>query len=159
MWEATLLHTFFAHASELEDNRITAWGDPVGGASSDITVIPPHFSLVEKLRFSGKSLLEALALGLEVHSRTTLFSAEHGGLMFVPGVAAAKAMGLGVKEITRALGLAASNFPLSHLNFSTDAHYFESALKSLQAIIAAEMAKEGMSGNSKMIMRIFPICW
>jgi 2-methylcitrate dehydratase PrpD len=32
-------------------------------------------------------------------------------------------------------------------NFGTDAHYFESALQSLQGIVAAEMAKEGMNSN------------
>lgn len=156
LWEATLLHAFFAHASELEDNRITAWGKVSGGSSWDITVIPLVFSIGEKLRLSGKSMLETLAVGLEVHSRTCLFSAEHLGLVFIPGaagpaVAAAKAMGLGLAETTQALGLATSNVPLSHLNFGTDAHYFESALSSLQGIMAAEMAKEKMTGNPRMI--------
>jgi 2-methylcitrate dehydratase PrpD len=156
LWESIFLHAFFAHASELEDNRITAWGDPAGGSSWDITVIPLLFSLAEKLRLSGKSLIEAMAIGLEVHARTSLFSAEHLGVIMIPGaagpaVAAAKAMGLGVNQTKQALGLATSNIPLSHLNFGTDAHYYESAMHSLQGIMAAEMAKEDMTGSHNMI--------
>jgi len=156
LWEATFLYAFFAHAAELEDNRITAFGVPSGGSSWDITVIPVVFSLAEKLRLSGKALVEALVVGLEVHARTCLFSAGHLGLDFIlgavgPAVAAARALGLGVKETTSALGLAMSNVPLLHLNFGTDAHFFESSLHSLQGIIAAEMAKEGMTGNPAMI--------
>ncbi len=156
LWEATFLHAFFAHAAELEDNRITAWGAVSDGSSWDITVIPVLFSLGEKLRLSGKTLMETLAVGLEVHARTCLFSAEHLGLVFIPGaagpaVAAAKALGLGVKEMTSALALATPNVPTTHLNFATDAHYFESSLHSLQGIMAAEMAKEGMTGNPDMI--------
>ena len=37
--------------------------------------------------------------------------------------------------------------PLAYVSFGTDAHYFESALHSLHALIAAELAKEGLVGN------------
>jgi 2-methylcitrate dehydratase PrpD len=156
LWESVFLHAFFAHASELEDNRITAWGDSAGGSSWDITVIPLLFSLAEKLRLSGKSLIEALAIGLEVHGRTSLFSAEDLGVIMIPGaagpaVAAARAMGLGTERTKQALGLATSNIPTSHHNFATDAHYYESAMHSLQGIMAAEMAREDMTGNPDLI--------
>ena len=156
LWESVFLHAFFAHASELEDNRITAWGDSAGGSSWDITVIPLLFPLAEKMRLSGKSLLEALAVGLEVHARTTLFSAEHLGVIMIPGaagpaVAGAKAMGLTYEQTLQALGMATSNIPLSHQNFGTDAHYYESAMHSLQGIMAAEMARENMTGSPKLI--------
>lgn len=146
LWEAVFLNSFFAHASELEDDR---FGE---GASWDITVIPVLISLAEELRLSGKALLEALVVGLEVHARTCLFSVEPLGLVMVPGavgpaVGAARALGLTIEEAVSAVGLAMSGVPLSMVNFGTDAHYFESALQSLQGIIAAEMAKRGMTSN------------
>ena len=146
LWESVFLNAFFAHASELEDD---AFG---GSVSWDITVIPLLFPLAQQQRLSGKALLEALAIGLEVHVRTCMFRSERLGLMLIPGAVgpaagAAKALGLGTKETTSAIGLSMSNVPLSVTNFGTDAHYFESALQSLQGMIAAEMAKEGMSSN------------
>ncbi len=146
LWEAVFLHAFFAHASELEDDRFN------GGVSWDITVIPLLFPLAEKLRLSGKKLMEALVVGLEVHTRSCLFSAEHLGMVLVPGavgpaVGAGRALGLGVREMAQALGLGMSGVPLSIQSFGTDAHYLESALHSLQGMMAADMAKFGMTGN------------
>ncbi len=146
LWPAVLLNAYFAHASELEDDRFN------GGISWDITVIPLLFPLAEKLSLSGKSLLESLALGLEVTVRTCLWGAKHLGLGQIPGavgpaVAASKVLGLGVEEATGALGLALSSVPLAVTNYGTDAHYFESALMSLQGMIAAQMAEVGLAGN------------
>lgn len=146
LWQAVLLHTFFAHASELEDDRFN------GGISYDITVIPLLFPLAEKLSLSGKSLLESLALGLELTVRTVLFDTKYLGLGQIPGVvgptlAAAKTLGLGAKETAAAIGLALPSVPSTVLNFGTDGHYFETALMSLQAVIAAEMGKVGLAGN------------
>jgi len=152
LWEAILLNAYFAHASELEDDRI----DDNGAVSWDITVIPLLLSLAEKLGLSGKALMEALVVGLEVHTRTCLFSAIHLGLYVIPGavgpaVGAAKALGLGFKETAAAMGLAMSTVPLWIQNFGTDGHYFESALMSLQGMMAAEMAKLGLRGNPDIV--------
>lgn len=159
LWEGTFLNAFLAHASELEDDRWRGGGVSSEkddrlfyGSSWDITVIPLLLSLAQKLRLSGRALVEALVVGLEAHVRTTLFSANHLGVGFVsgaagPAMAGARALGLGVKETASALGLATSGVPLSFHNFSTSGHFFESALQSLQGIMAAEMAKEGMTGN------------
>lgn len=149
LWEAVFLHAYFAHASELEDDRFN------GGISWDITVIPLLFPLSEKLNLSGKVFMESLVLGLEVTARTCLFSAKHLGLGQVPGaigpaIAAARTLGLGVQQTAGAIGLATSGVPLSVHNYGTDAHYFESALLSLQGMMAAEMAKTGLAGNPDM---------
>lgn len=159
LWEATFLNAFLAHAAELEDARIAEREEPPGGAWWDITVIPLLLSLGQELKLSGKSLIEALVIGLEVHARSCLFSPGHLGLFAFPGavgpaVAAGRALGLGVKEMASALGLATSNAPVSYINFGTDAHYFESSLHSLQGIMAAEMAKEGMIGNPTLITHL-----
>jgi 2-methylcitrate dehydratase PrpD len=148
LWEASFLNAYYAHASELEDDRIYA-GD---GPSWDITVIPILLSFAERLMLSGKALVEAMAVGLEVHVRTCLSNSEHLKQVLIPGavgpaVGAAKVLGLGFKETAGAFGLALSGVPLSYINLRTDAHFFESALQSLQGIMAAEMAQVGLFGN------------
>ncbi|MFH0843895.1 MAG: MmgE/PrpD family protein [Pseudomonadota bacterium] len=149
LWEAGFLQAFFAHASELEDDR---FDEHEYGVSWDITVIPPVFAVADKLNLSGKALLEALAVGLEVHTRSCTFHAQNLGLMVMPGavgpaIGVAKALGLGAKEMAGALGLGLSGVPLSVLSFGSEAHFFESALMSLQGLMAAEMAKAGLKGN------------
>ena len=146
LWESVFLHSYLAHASELEDDRNN------GGTSWDITVIPLLLSLGEKLQLSGKAFTEALVAGLEVHTRTCLFGAEHMGLSLVPGaigpaVAAAKAMGLNREQTTAAMGLGMSCAPLAFSNYGTDAHFLESSLQALHGLMAAEMAKQGLTGN------------
>ena len=151
LWEAVFLNAFFAHASELEDDRIGG-----GGVSWDITVIPLLFPLAEKLKLSGKILLEALVIGLEVHTRTCLFFNENIGIDVIPGalgpaVGGARALGLSAHKITQAMGLAMSGVPLTFLNWGTDGHCFESSMHSLQGILAAEMAQEDMSSNPDIV--------
>jgi len=148
LWEGVFLHAYFAHASELEDDRFNEGM----GITWDITVIPLLFPLAEKLNLSGKAFLEALITGLELTVRTGMFSAKHLGLGELPGaigpaVTAARVLGLNVPETTGAIGLAMSAVPLAVVNYGTDGHYFESALMSLQAIMAAQMAKRGLAGN------------
>ena len=145
-WDAVFLNAYLAHASELEDDSF------VGGVSWDITVIPLLLPLAEHLRMSGKNLIEALAVGLETHTRTCSFPTERFGVVVFPGAvgpaaAGAKAFGLDLGKTVSALGLAMSGAGISLLNLGTDAHFLESALQSLQGIMAAEMAKEGMTSN------------
>jgi len=149
LWEAVFLGAYFAHASELEDDRFE------GGVSWDITVVPLLFPLAEKLRLSGKVFMESLVVGLEIHTRSCLFSAQHLGQFVIPGavgpaVGAAKALGLTTEQTAAAVGLALSGVPLSTVNLGTDAHFFESALMSLQGVIAAEMARGGLKGNPEI---------
>lgn len=151
LWSAVLTHTMFAHASELEDDRFGSRG----GTSWDITVLPVTLGLAEKNRLSGKKLLEASIVGLEIHCRTCAFPTEHLGFQLVPGAfgpaaGAAKALGLDEIQTRFALGLAMSSAPLSFLNFGTDAHYFESSIHSLHGLMAVELAVAGMDGNPEI---------
>lgn len=149
LWDSVFLHAYLGHASELEDDRNN------GGTSWDITVIPLLLSLGEKLKLSGKAFTEALVVGLEAHTRTCLFGAEHMGLSLVPGavgpaMAAARAMGLNREQTTSAIGIAMSSVPLAFSNYGTDAHFLESSLQALHGMIAAEMAQKGLSGNADL---------
>ena len=73
LWESVFLNSFFSHAHELEDLRF------IEGPSWDITVVPLLLSLAETKGLSGKTLTEALVVGLEAHARTCMFSAHHLG--------------------------------------------------------------------------------
>ncbi|MFA4837753.1 MAG: MmgE/PrpD family protein, partial [Dehalococcoidia bacterium] len=149
LWEAVFLNAFFAHASELEDDSIM----PTGGTGWDITVIPLLFSLAEEEKLSGQALMEAIIVGLEVHHRTCMFPAEHVGIGIVtpavgPAVAAAKARGLSVKETANAIGLSTSGVNLWMSNLGTDAHFLESSMQAIHGMIAADLARMGLTGNS-----------
>jgi 2-methylcitrate dehydratase PrpD len=153
LWEAVLINAYYAHASELEDDRISLIKN--GGTTWDITVIPLLFSLAENLSLPGKPLLESLALGLEIGVRAGLWGGKHLGLGQICGAigataAASRALGLGVRETKGALGLAISSVPLAVVSYGTDGHYFESAMVPLQAMIATQMAKVGLMGNPDM---------
>lgn len=154
LWNAVLNNGIFAHGAELEDDsfrRGTAW---------DITTFPIYFPLSEKLGLSGKELTEICAVGLEVHSRTTLFYPQgYLGITVIPGAmgpaaGAARALKLNEQQTLSAMGLALSGVPVSYISFGTDAHYFETSLHGLQALIAAELAKEGLVGNPDIVTYI-----
>ncbi|MBI3044488.1 MAG: MmgE/PrpD family protein [Betaproteobacteria bacterium] len=152
LWNAVLNHAFFAHASELEDDRFGGLG-----TCWDITVLPVTFTFAEKLKLSGRELVELSAIGLEVHARTCLFYPQgYMGMTVIPGAmgpaaAAARALKLGVPETVAALGLSMSSPPIAYASFGTDSHYFESAMQSLQGLIAAELAQQGASGNPDIV--------
>ena len=151
LWNAVLNNGIFAHAAELEDDSF------LRGTSWDITTFPIYFPLAEKLKLSGKELVEVCVVGLEVHSRTTLFFPQgYLGLTVVPGAmgpsaGVAKALRLNEQETMAAMGLALSGVPVAYVSFGTDAHYLETALHSLQALIAAELAKSGLVGNPDIV--------
>ena len=152
LWNAVLNNAFFAHASELEDDRFGGMG-----TCWDITVLPVTFTFAEKLKLSGKELVEMTAIGLEVHARTCLFYPQgYMGMTVIPGAmgpaaAAARALKLGIPETVAALGLSMSSAPIAYASFGTDSHYFESAMQSLQGLIAAELAQEGATGNPDIV--------
>ncbi len=151
LWNAVLNNGIFAHAAELEDDSF------LRGTSWDITSFPIYFPLSEKLKLSGKELVEICAVGLEVHSRTTLFFPQgYLGLTVIPGAmgpsaGVAKALKLSEEETMAAMGLTLSGVPVAYVSFGTDAHYFETALHSLQALIGAELAKNGLVGNPDIV--------
>lgn len=151
-WDAVLVNIFTGHNSELEDVAHSP-----GGVSWDITVIPLALTLAERMRLSGRELIEAVVAGLEVHYRTCLpFDATPAGMVLPPTAAmgcaagAAKAMGLSAEETTAAMGIGLSSAPMAEVSMGTDAHFLESALHGLQGLMAAELAQLGLTGNADM---------
>jgi 2-methylcitrate dehydratase PrpD len=144
LYAATFANAIFAHACELEDDRI----EPRMGVAWDITAIPVAFPLAEYMKLSGKELVEAVAVGLEVHSRFTLFPTEHLGTVVWPGayasaVVAAKVFGLDYDEVKSLLGFAWGGVGIDPPLFGTDAHFFQSALQCIHGLLAADLVKRG----------------
>ena len=141
LWEAVFLNAFLGHAAEMAD---------------DYTIVPIGLSCAEHWKIPGKELMTAVAVGLEVHSRVCFFQNKQMGVAFVsgavaPAMTAARITGLTHDETRSALAIATPNIGGTYMNMGTDAHYFESAHYTMHGIIAAEMAKSGMTGNPLMI--------
>lgn len=148
--DATLANATFMHAPELEDDKIrenedTAW---------TITALPVVLSLASEYRLSGKELIEASAVGIEVHTRLSI--PPNKGLAsdviiqtaaIAGAAAAAKAMRLDHERTENALGLAISGGSIFIPNTGTDAHFFESAFQSVRGLEAARLAEQGATGN------------
>ena len=109
----------------------------------DIAIIPVVLTLAGQLGLSGRDTLEAIVIGLEVHSRTADVNGVPMGLYCVGAAlgttaVAARVMGLAHEETKNALGMALSTASVAELNMGSDAHIFESAMQCLQAIMAVE---------------------
>ena len=141
LWEAVFLYAFLGHAAEMAD---------------DYTIVPIGLSCAEHWKISGKELLTAITIGLEVHSRVCFFQNKQMDVAFVsgpvaPAMTAAKIMGLTHDETRSALAIATPNIGGTYMNMGTDTHYFESANFTMHGMIAAEMAKYGMTGNPSLV--------
>ncbi len=145
--EACFSNGFFAHAAELEDDQFPS-------STSDITVVPVIFSMIEKFNLSGKDVLEATVLALEAMNRIGMYPLASKGVVELPyygvigaTIAAGRALRLRFNQIKGAIGIAMGRASGLVSNFGTDAHYVESALACRDGLLAALLARSGMSGN------------
>lgn len=137
-----LANGHFAHAAELEDDQFPS-------VTSDITVVPVIFPLAEKFNLSGKDIVEASAVALEVMNRIGMFSLAYKGITDLPfygiigaAAVAAKALKLNESQIKNAIGIAIGRAAGYIENFGTDAHYFESSMACRDGYFAALMAQK-----------------
>ena len=151
LWKAVFADAYFAHQSELEDDRLNT------GTCWDITTFPMLFPLAEKLELSGAQMLEASVVGLEVMARTCQFYPQgHMGISIVPGsigpaALAARVLKLDVAQTTSSFGLAMSGVPTCYVNFGTDAHFLETAMQTVHGLIAAQTAALGLTSNPDIV--------
>jgi 2-methylcitrate dehydratase PrpD len=151
--DAVLINGHFAHASELED-------DQYPGCTSDVTIYPIVFPLAEWLKLSGREIMEAAFVGFEVQNRIAYYTyprTEELGLMALSYIgvlgaaaSASKLLGLDVEKTKSALGLAFTQAGGYPMNYGTDAHYFDSAWAGRNGLVAATMAREGMTSSGEI---------
>ncbi len=147
---AVLANAHSAHAAELEDDQFPS-------ATSDITVFPVVFPMVERWGISGETAVVASAVALEVMNRIGRFSLAYRGITDLPyfgvigaAVAAAKGLGLDEEQVRNAIGIAVGRAGGYIANFGTDAHYFESSMASRDGYFAALMARRGLTGTTDL---------
>ncbi|MFQ5916153.1 MAG: MmgE/PrpD family protein, partial [Nitrospinota bacterium] len=148
---AALANGYFAHCSELEDDQFP------GGGVSAITVWPALLPQAEHLGLSGREFLAAAVVGVEVQNRLAYhISAETDGIGimglslyggFGSVAAAAKACRLDYDATLRALGLALTQGIGYWLTVGTNTHFFESAAVCRNGVVAAQLAREGLTSN------------
>lgn len=145
--DAALANGYFSHAAELEDDQF-----PV--ATSDITVVPVAYALADDLDLSGETVVESVALGMEVMNRVGSFPVTHLGIQDLSfygvvgaQVAAANCYGFDVEQTRNLLGLGISQSSGWTMNFGTVSHYWESAIPCRNAITTAALAAQGADSN------------
>ncbi len=153
-WAAALNCTA-SHCTELED---VAWPD----ATYTCFLIPTVFSLGDKLKASGREVLEALVLGYEVTSRPGMTITDAGAMrrgwltcsaMGTVGAAAAaaKLLKLDVDKIQNAIAVAASFGSGLNRQTGSGAHVIEAGMAGRNGVTAALLAQRGLTGNPTIL--------
>lgn len=147
---AILANGHFCHAAELEDDQFPS-------VTSDITVFPVIFPMAEKFKLTGKEVVEASAVGIEVMNRVGMYSLAYRGMTDLAffgviggAVTAAKALKLNKEQIANAIGIAIGRAGGYITNFGTDAHYLESSMACRDGYFAAIMAQKGLTGTTNI---------
>ena len=148
--DAIFANGMTSHAAELEDDQFSC-------SVSDINIFPVIFPLAESEGLSGKDLIVASAVGLEVMNRIGMKSISSQGMTDLPffgvigsAVTAAKALNLSAEQVKWAIGIAVGRASGYIVNFGTDSHYVESAGACSDGLLAAELAKRGLTGTTDL---------
>jgi len=148
--DAVFVNGITSHAAELEDDQMPC-------ATSDINIFPVIFPLAETEGLSGKRLIEASAIGLEIMNRIGMRSISPQGMTDLPffgvmgsAVTAAKALNPNAEQVEWAIGIAIGRASGYIVNFGTDAHYIESAGACSDGLLAAELAKRNLTGTAHL---------
>ena len=149
---AALVNSTASHATELED-------DDMEDGASTMTVWPTAFAIGEKLRRSGREVLEGFVLGYEVHSwiGTACGAPERGWIVAMHsgslGSAActAKMLGLNQYQTEMAIASAASQGGGLWRTMGTMGHLYEAGVACRNGISAGMLAKHGLTGNISIL--------
>jgi 2-methylcitrate dehydratase PrpD len=145
---AAFLNGTSNHASELE-----ACGDFAG--CNPLSVIPVALAFGEKLRLTGKKILEGIIVGFEIqgkmgmattpgsHAKGWCSISLHGTLG--AAVTAAKMLELSVDQTRMALGIAADQASGLMRQLGTMTHLLEGGLGCRNGVLAATLAKMGLT--------------
>ncbi len=150
--KAALVNATASHTTELED-------DDMEDGACTMTVWPTAVALGEKLKRSGKEVLEGFILGYEVHSwigtacgapMRGWIVAMHAGSLG-SAACAAKMMGLNQYQTEMAIASAASQGGGLWRTMGTMGHFYEAGVACRNGICAAMLAKNGLTGNVSIL--------
>lgn len=156
--DAVFVNGITSHGAELEDDQFPS-------ATSDITVFPVIFPLAEKNKLNGRQIIQASALGLEVMTRLGMFPLSSKGITDLPfygvigaAITAGKALNLTPTQLKSAVGISLGRASGYITNFGTDAHYIESACACRDGLMAAQLARLGMTGGTDIEKWLQGVC-
>ena len=156
--DAVFVNGITSHAAELEDDQFPS-------ATSDITIFPVIFPMAEKLGLTGKEVIVASALGIEIMNRVGMYPLSSKGYTDLPfygvigaAVTAGKALKLSPRQLKSAIGIALGRAGGFIVNFGTDAHYIESAGACRDGLMAALFAQQDMTGNPDIERWLEDLC-
>jgi 2-methylcitrate dehydratase PrpD len=146
---AAFVNGTLAHALDIDDTAAHTVAHP------SAPVLPALLAIGERFKLSGKTLLTAYVLGLEVFYRLALASE---GLMMgwhrtsvfgaiAAAAAASRLMNLDVEQIRAAIGICSSLTSGLQLNFGTMTKSVQVGNASRSGVVAAMLAKEGVTAN------------
>lgn len=153
-WKTDVLHAALvngamSHALDYDDTHTGVIMHP------SACLVPAVLAVAEWKRLSGRSALEAYILGYEVGVRIGLgLGLRHYDLgwhststlgRFASAAAAGKLLGLGLEEMSRALGLAGTQASGLRLVFGTMAKSFHPGKSASDGILSAILAKRGFT--------------
>ena len=151
MQAAALANGTAAHALDYDDILWTEHGHP------SATLLPVSLAVAESLGSSGRDVILAYAIGLEIDGKMGRHvnpqHYEHGwhgtATVGVIGAtaAAARLMGLTERQTAMALGIAASQACGVRRNFGTMTKPFHAGNAARGAVMAAELAREGFTSD------------
>ena len=156
---AALLNGASGHAMDWDDTQLSTTPDRIFGLLTHPTLPPmtAAIALGERLRVSGRRLLEAFLVGFELeckiaeaispaHYKKGFHSSGTIGTFGAMG-AAAKLLGLDEDRISHALSIAASLSGGIRVNFGTMTKPLHVGRAAQNGIIAAELAGRGFTGG------------
>lgn len=151
---AAFLNGTSNHAPELE-----ACGNFAG--SNPLSVIPVALVLGEKLKVSGKRVLEAIIIGFEIQGKmgiaTTPGSHDKGWCAIAvqgtmgAAVTAAKILNLSVDQTKMSLGIAASQAGGLMRQFGSMTHLLEGGFACRNGVTAAILAQKGLTADKRIL--------
>ena len=153
--EAALINGTAAHALDFDDINWTLYGHP------SVAVLPAALAVAEDTGASGKALIEAYAIGVEVAAKIGRFA--NPGL-YVHGwhatcaigslgaaAAVARLLKLDAKATAYALGIAASMSAGVRRNFGSMVKPFHAGRAGETGVLAGELAKGGFDSDPEAL--------
>lgn len=152
--DAAFVNGVAGHALDFDDTLATMRGH------SSVTTVPVALAVGEAVGASGKSILTALALGLEVAGKLGA-SFGHGHYLrgwhstatigaFAATAVAARLMGLQEEALRQAWGLAAAQTGGLVRNFGTMAKPFQAGNAARVGVYSARLAASGMTADGRI---------
>lgn len=156
--KTSLLNAALANGTSCHSQELEAIGLYTG--SNPMTNIPVALNVAEKLKLSGRAVIEGTIIGLEVQTRLGIGGpgSFDRGLSSIPlygsmgaAASAGKLMGMSVTQLQHALGIAIAQSSGQQRQQGSMTHLLESGIGCRNGVTAAMLAQGGMTADPDLI--------